>query len=67
MMPQLMHAVANEQSRDRERSIAVRASRSTHGPLRRTRRPNRLAVRCGNALISIGCRLAAPDLVAPAR
>jgi hypothetical protein len=59
MMPDLMQALANEHTRDRQRSIAAHRTRSDDPP---SRRPHRVGVRCGYWLISIGCRLVAPDL-----
>ena len=59
MMPQLMHALADEHARELHRSTAGRIPRSSE---LQTHRPHRVAVRCGYWLISIGCRLVAPDL-----
>jgi hypothetical protein len=62
MMPDLIQALAIEHTRDRQRSIALMTPASD-AP---SRRPHRVGVRCGYWLISIGCRLVAPDLTAAA-
>jgi hypothetical protein len=59
MMPDLMQALANERTRDRERSISPHFTAFSDQP---SRRPRRVAIRCGYWLITIGCRLVAPDL-----
>jgi hypothetical protein len=64
MMPQLTEAIAIEQARDRQRSLDLHRHHAA-GELP-GRRPHRVAVRCGYWLISIGCRLVAPDLSAMA-
>jgi hypothetical protein len=64
MMPQLMEAIAFERTRDRERSSAA-----PHLPSEATLSPraHRVDVRIGYWLISLGCRLVAPDLSVAAR
>jgi hypothetical protein len=61
MMPHLVHQLAIERERDRQRSvdahIAGRSERSRRGH-------HRVGVRCGYWLICVGCRLVAPDLSA---
>jgi hypothetical protein len=63
MMPDLMQALATERARDRERWAATHRDR--HGAPS-SRRSHRTTVRCGYWLISLGCRLVAPDLPRPA-
>jgi hypothetical protein len=60
-MADMMQALAREQIHDRERSIAAHVT-AFGAPSRRIRRPHRVATRCGYWLISLGCRLVAPDL-----
>jgi hypothetical protein len=60
-MADMMHALAREQIHDRERSIAAQVT-PFGDPPRRDRRSHRVATRCGYWLISLGCRLVAPDL-----
>ncbi|HTW21401.1 MAG TPA: hypothetical protein VME70_14455 [Mycobacteriales bacterium] len=64
MMPQLRQALADEHTRDRERAIAARRSAYGEGA---SSRPHRVGVRVGYWLISVGCRLVAPDLTAAAQ
>jgi hypothetical protein len=62
-MADLTQALARELIRDRERSVAAHITPSSRRP---DHRPHRVAVRCGYWLISIGCRLVAPDLTSAA-
>jgi hypothetical protein len=62
-MADLTQALARELIRDRERSVAAHSTPTIRRP---DRRPHRVAVRCGYWLISIGCRLVAPDLTSAA-
>jgi hypothetical protein len=64
MHPEQLQALAIEHARDRERGIAVRITPFGEEP--RIRRTHRVGVRCGYWLISVGCRLVAPDLPAAA-
>jgi hypothetical protein len=62
MMPDLIHALANERAREQNRSLAAHMAH----PNAPTPRPHRVPVKMGYWLISIGCRLVAPDLRAAA-
>jgi len=67
MMPQLAEAIAIERTRDRQRSTAAHSTLQRDLPSGRgPHRPHRVGVRCGYWLISVGCRLVAPDLSAAA-
>jgi hypothetical protein len=63
MMPHLMELLAKEHERDRQRSIDAHFIPFNDSP---RHRPHRVGVRCGYWLISVGCRLVAPDLSAAA-
>ena len=60
MMPHLMQALADERTRDRDRELAARPRPVGADAAR----PRRVSIRFGYWLISIGCRLVAPDLTA---
>jgi hypothetical protein len=67
MLPHLTQALAVEHTRDLERAIAASFAHSPYLPTKPPRRSSRVSVRCGYWLISIGWRLAAPDLSTAAR